>query len=63
MRKNVMDIMTIMVIVILMGIFGFMAGCSADESVNGKENVQTKVVTEINNVFSMTKDYMEKVNN
>lgn len=62
MRRNVMDIMTIMVIVVLMGIFGFMAGCSADEAVNGKENVQTKIVTEINNVFSMTKDYVENRN-
>lgn len=62
MRRNVMDIMTIMAIVILMGVFGFMAGCSADEAVNGKENVETKVVTEINNVFSMTKDYVENRN-
>lgn len=63
MRKNVIDMVTIMAIVILMGVFGFMAGCSADESVNGKENVQTKVVTEIGNVFSMTKDYVENRNN
>ena len=62
MRRNVMDIMTIMAIVILMGVFGFMAGYSADEAVNGKENVETKVVTEINNVFSMTKDYVENRN-
>ena len=57
--KEIRNFVMMIIVVFLIGLFGFMAGSSADKAVNDKETVETKIVTEIGNVFTMTKSYLE----
>ncbi len=59
MRKNVMNVITIMVVVFFVGLFGFMAGSTADETVCGKETAETDVVTELDNMFWLVDDTLK----
>lgn len=59
MKKNVMDMIMIMVVVFFVGLFGFMAGTTADEFLEGKETTQTEVVNEIDNAFWITDEVLK----
>lgn len=59
MKKNVMNLVAILVVLMFVGLFGFLAGSTADETLEGRETTTTKVVTEIDNAFWITDEILK----
>ena len=59
MKKSFVNMVAIMVVLLFVGLFGFLAGSTADETVEGRETTATKVVTEIDNAFWITDEILK----
>ena len=59
MTKEVVNMVAIMVVLLFVGLFGFLAGSTADETLEGRETTTTKVVTEIDNAFWITDEILK----
>lgn len=62
MKRNVTNMIMIVVIVILAGIFAYGKGYSANSVVNEKETPVTEMTEVISNIFTLTKDITENMN-
>ena len=59
MKKEFMNLVAILVVLMFVGLFGFLAGTTADEALEGRETTATKVVTEIDNAFWITDEILK----
>ena len=59
MKKSFVNMVAIMVVLMFVGLFGFLAGSTADETLEGRETAATKVVAEIDNAFWITDEILK----
>lgn len=60
--REMKNMVLIMVMVVMCGIFSYNAGLAADNSVYGTESVETKIVTVINNAFTCIDNTLKTLN-
>ena len=59
MKKSFINMVAILIVLMFVGLFGFLAGSTADEALEGRTTPATKVVTEIDNAFWITDEILK----